>query len=969
MASVHIGSALRQIRGLFEAGTVAGLTDGQLLDRYLTRRDESAFAALVMRHGPMVLGVCHSVLHGSPEVEDAFQATFLVLIRRASTIRGREAVGGWLYRVAHRVAVRAGRDRSRKGLREHLAGDLCDEIAVGASSVDDDWRGTLHEELARLPERFRQPVVLCYLEGKTYGQAALELRCSQATLRRRLADALGLLRSRLSRRGVAVSVGALAAAMESQAMAAVPPAWVDALARVAAGQVGAAPAASAVAARLAARTVRSMLASRVRTVANVVTMLVATGLVAGHLVPAGPVRADDPARSKMPAASSRPAAAPGARRPDSKAGPEDRLTVRGRVLDPDGRPFAGARIYLYRLDPRDGEALFNDPPAPDAVSQGDGRFQFTIPNPGLQTNQVGPNWGDPIVAALARGFGPAWVPVTTAEDARELTLELVKDDVPIVGRILDLEGRPIPGVSVRPIMLTASTNRDLSAWEAAMAETKDIHDRPGHGHTMVRDLAFFRWGEEFAARTGADGRFRVTGIGRERVVSLWLEGPTIATEFVNIYARTRTGPTYSVAVKMGKPEYGTIVYHGSTFEHAAAPTRPIEGTVRDKDTGRPLAGISIRSERFAGNIFSGQDYVRTTTGADGRYRLVGMPAGSGNRITANPGPAQPYLGAGADVTGGIGTDPATVDFALKRGVAIRGKVTDKATGQPVPALVEYFVFVNNPHRSSAQGLHGGEVRTRPDGSFSLEGLPGRGLVAARALKDHYLVGQGADKIAGAMEYGFQTDPHICDPQRLHAIVAINPSEDTGSLTCDLALDPGITISGTVVGPDGKPLAGCTAIDLWPHTMSGSMIKLTSGTFTAGGLDPKLPRPLVFRHEEKNLTGFVIARGDEHGPLTVRLQPAGTVTGRLLDDDGQPRRRVRISVGYAKRPFGPGDYSPYLDRPLGDDGRFRIQGLIPGVAYDLDVRTDNANLGDLATGIKLEPGTGRDLGDVRIKPRP
>ena len=134
MASVRLGSALRQIHGLFEVGTVAGLTDGQLLDRYLTRRDESAFAALVMRHGPMVLGVCHAVLRGSPEVEDAFQATFLVLIRKATTIRGRDAVGGWLHRVAHRVAVQAGRDRSRKDLREHLAGDLCDDIAaVGGS--------------------------------------------------------------------------------------------------------------------------------------------------------------------------------------------------------------------------------------------------------------------------------------------------------------------------------------------------------------------------------------------------------------------------------------------------------------------------------------------------------------------------------------------------------------------------------------------------------------------------------------------------------------------------------------------------------------------------------------------------------------------------------------------------------------------------------------------------------------------
>ncbi len=185
-------------------------------------------------------------------------------------------------------------------------------------------------------------MVLCYLEGKTHEQAALELRWSEATLRRRLADARGLLRSRLTRRGVAVSVAALAAAIESPAMAAVPPAWVDALARVAAGQIGAAPAASAAAARLAGRTIRGLVAGRVQAVVNVVTMLVATGLLAGHLIPAGPARADDPARSKMPAARRRPSTSSP---PAGSLGGTDRLTIRGRVLDPDGKPFAGAKVY------------------------------------------------------------------------------------------------------------------------------------------------------------------------------------------------------------------------------------------------------------------------------------------------------------------------------------------------------------------------------------------------------------------------------------------------------------------------------------------------------------------------------------------------------------------------------------------------------------------------------------------------
>ena len=278
-----------------------------------------------------------------------------------------------------------------------------------------------------------------------------------------------------------------------------------------------------------------------------------------------------------------------------------------------------------------------------------------------------------------------------------------------------------------------------------------------------------------------------------------------------------------------RPEFGTLVYYGATFEHAAAPTRPIEGTVRDKDTGRPLAGISIRSERFAGNPISGRDHVRTTTGADGRYRLVGMPAGAGNRITANPGPAQPYLGAGQRCPrrSRARSRPRSTSRSSTAWRS-RGRSPTRRRGSPCRRSSSTSSSTTTP-TGPARGLHAGEVRTRPDGSFELEGLPGRGLVAARALKDQYLVGQGADKIAGADEHGwFLTDPHICEPQQLHTIVAIDPAENAGSLNCDLVLDPGITLSGTVVGPDGRPLAGCTAIDLCPHTMSFNVVKLDLG---------------------------------------------------------------------------------------------------------------------------------------------
>src|SRR4051794_5152989 len=291
MASAHRGAALRQIHQLFEVGTVAGLTDGQLLERFVTRRDEGAFAALVGRHGPMVLAACRAVLHDSPEVEDAFQATFLVLIRKADTIRGRDAVGGWLHRVAHRVAVQAGVDRSRKALPTRGSGDLLALDEVAEPSSDHDWHAPLHEEVARLPEKFRQPVVLCYLEGKTHAQAAFELRWGEATVRRRLADARRLLRSRLTRRGVALTSGALSAALVREASAAVPASWIGALDRVVAslpiGKLAVRNGVSATAARLAETMVRGMLAGQVQNIATAAFMLVAALLVAPHLVPSG----------------------------------------------------------------------------------------------------------------------------------------------------------------------------------------------------------------------------------------------------------------------------------------------------------------------------------------------------------------------------------------------------------------------------------------------------------------------------------------------------------------------------------------------------------------------------------------------------------------------------------------------------------------------------------------------------------
>ena len=210
MKSRQNEAILGHVRQLFGAGTLVGMAEGQLLERFSSRRDEAAFELIVARHGPMVLGVCRRVLSDPHDVEDAFQATFLVLVRKAHSLRRRDLLGNWLYGVAHRVAVRARANAARRRTRERSGA----EAAAGKPPRDGDWRDlrpVLDEEIARLPEKYRAPVVLCFLEGQTHEEAARQLRWPLGTVKSRLARARARLQGRLTRRGLAPSAGLLGA--------------------------------------------------------------------------------------------------------------------------------------------------------------------------------------------------------------------------------------------------------------------------------------------------------------------------------------------------------------------------------------------------------------------------------------------------------------------------------------------------------------------------------------------------------------------------------------------------------------------------------------------------------------------------------------------------------------------------------------------------------------------------------------
>ncbi len=292
------GAVLQQLHQLFERGSVGGLSEWQLLDRYLTRRDESAFEALVARHGPMVLGVCRRMLDDPHAVEDAFQATFLVLVRKAGSLGERDAIGHWLYGVASRVALRARSEAARRKVLEKPVA-AAEGASVGVDPCRSEVAALLDGELSRLPAKYRAPVVLCYLEGLTHEEAARQLKWPVGTVKGRLARARDLLRGRLARRGLMPAAGLLVANLSRDASAAVPGALVQATVQaasrvVAGGTTGLVV--SATVARLMEGILSTMFVTKLKIGAAVLGAC--GGLVLGAWALAQPSRGDRPKPSE-----------------------------------------------------------------------------------------------------------------------------------------------------------------------------------------------------------------------------------------------------------------------------------------------------------------------------------------------------------------------------------------------------------------------------------------------------------------------------------------------------------------------------------------------------------------------------------------------------------------------------------------------------------------------------------------------
>ena len=429
--------------------------------------------------------------------------------------------------------------------------------------------------------------------------------------------------------------------------------------------------------------------------------------------------------------------------------PEDPLH-HGVVFDTEGHRIAGAKVYWF------ARGMLEDrvPEAPIATTDDHGEFRFraAVPPPDKDLPDADEFFGSdaPGLMAIADGFGIGFEP---AVRKGEMGIVLVKDDVPMTGRLLNPNGRPVVGARVWGIMVLVpgsgegrlfggswpSTNEvptTLDPWLNALKAAEDYRSSREANKLMTaippRRVDIF-YGVHPPAVTGEDGRFRIDGIGRDRVLMAFIEGPGIESRVVFLATKAVEKPGVEPIWRQTRRTFDRdnldLVY-GPGFDHVVLPGRAIEGTVSDKDTRRPMPGVQVLCTRQTDleSRFTNRSggFFWTKTDDDGHYKIDGFPVGPTYSLATRTEPDVPYPALSREVQVGLGDGPATLDFTLKRGVWLTGRVLDRATGQPQRHVqVEVYLEPSNPNiPEKPDQVSFDEQQTGEDGRFRIVTLPG-----------------------------------------------------------------------------------------------------------------------------------------------------------------------------------------------------------------------------------------------------
>jgi hypothetical protein len=505
--------------------------------------------------------------------------------------------------------------------------------------------------------------------------------------------------------------------------------------------------------------------------------LAASILVAG--VALGIPRADEPP-AKPPAANAKAAA---------KAGElPDVINYAGTVTGPDGKPVKGAKLWLTLHGEQKLRAA--------GESGADGKFSFDLKRSELTPESYYEHgrelWSVGTVLAQAPGQAVGWA-AASVSPGYQIPLQLPADDVAIEGRVRNLEGKPLVGVALRVVGLYRPKGPDLEAWYDDVKAGK-LNQQLLYDHLINfigDDLEDGKLNPLYPpVTTGKDGTFTLKGIGKERVARLRIEGAGIETEEVLVMTRPGEAVLNKPITELnpGVPQIldGRYTVSGSKLEHAAAPSRPITGVIRDLDTGKPVPGAVVRLQTVGGSPLTLPVRIRATADAEGRYTLAGAPVRKGCELRVD-GPAdEPYLATEADVPNPAGGGPIPVDATLKRGVWATVRVIDKADKKPVAARLEYFALADNPHLKGVRAFFQSRRGLRPEeDGYRIAILPGPGIVAARITWQHpfvSLVSPRATPIAAV--------PGPFRPQDYLGYSRIDPAADAKEVSVEIGLTRG-----------------------------------------------------------------------------------------------------------------------------------------------------------------------------------
>jgi RNA polymerase sigma factor (sigma-70 family) len=968
MRAAKLNQVVNQLHG--DGHSAAGASDHQLVLDFRTRGDHVAFAELVGRHGPMVLRVCQRVLRHDQDAEDAFQATFLVLARKAGSVRKTEALASWLHGIAHRVSLRARRDAARRRSHERETQPMRAKPGTGEA----DWRdaqAALDEEIRALPEKYRAPFVLCVLESKSRAEVASELGLKEGTVWSRLSQARTLLQERLGRRGIALSALLAVEALSGGAAQAVLARLVESTVRVVLS-AGAVPARAAALARAVGGTMPT------KKMIVVVLGLVTSGLFAfGGIF----LKADGPAPlpegQAEPNLVGTPQPVLETQKPPPAANPEDPKfagSFSGRVNGPDGKPLAGAKVFIipYYAEKKEAGPV-------RATTDAEGRFSFDAPDltylaqDGLAARREG------ILIVTKEGFAPDWFHTWGADHqglreywdplkGAEVSLQLARDDVPIHGRFLDPDGKPLAGARVRIKELMIPRDRDLTAhlehWSKASVASGFLTKVPDYLRELYRPGLIP--GLTVETRTDAEGRFKLSGLGNDRLAVLSVSAPSVVDTTLEVM--TRDGPAVGTFLDFnGKP---TQIIHGAGFTLKLSAGRTIKGRVIDRATREPIAGMRVGLQHDAPTALTSSTYPWVTD-ENGRFTITGQyPLKEKQVITAVAAPGLPYQTANAELQG-----EAEVVIECSRGIPFHLKVVNEQ-GKPVEAEVTYVdVQPNEDVKRDDAHWPISQARSKPDGTYDGFVLPGPGAVlvavgspgyrpACVDPKAFFAPGRTdwtAEELTSA--YGTRnilttssgySRGSLLYQDDYEAIVLVNPPANSGplELTATVLRDKPRQVS--LIDPDGKPVEGATML-----FSNGHGPELRGASFPLIRLHPDRVSRRTFVMRDRKLIAYLEARGDADTPFTVRMQPWAKLTGRLLDENGKPLNGARVSLV--------GDLGGYQ---VAANGRFELDELIPGKSYSGEIFRNISE--SKATGMafekqELKPGEVRDLGGIRLKP--